>query len=278
MYIAFLDESGIGSKQSNFFMLGALCIDDEVLKDIGKGVRDIKNKFSIPPDVEIKWSITQTNEQLAKKGLQPIIYLTHKEIKKQLLNLIMQFDQNKIFILWIISPLIFYTNQKWRSYDYALNILLKKLKENIDGYKTTGIVLIDELSGLAVGMNATQIRGLMENYIHTFQKDEDNSSLTLFVPNVNSTISYGHQVNDILIGAISYYLYKIHQPKDDVTTEIIDYINQLSKNIPANFRNDKKVAVLNAGIMIYPQKQIRQDLKRVMKKTYDCLYRDFKFG
>jgi len=277
MYVAFLDESGIGSKQSNFFMLGALCINDEALKDIGKGVRDIKNSFKIPPDVEIKWSISQTNELLAKKSLQPITYETHKEIKKQLINLIMQLDQDKVFILWAISPLAFYIKFKWRSYDYALNVLLKKLKENLEGYKTTGIVLIDELSGLAVGMSAPEIRNLMEDYIHTFQGDEQNSSLTLFVPSVNSTISYGHQVNDIIIGAISYYLYKIHQPKDDVTPDIIDYINQLSKNIPANFRSDKKNAVYNAGIMLYPKRIIREDLKIIMKKTYDCLYRDFHY-
>lgn len=273
MKIFFIDESGV-SQDSPFFILGAVCIEENILKKINNDIGLIKSKNNIPPHVEIKWSLSDTNKQMRKAGLSDLNSLQHGTIKGELLDIICQYKVEDLSAMWYLSPREFFIQQKWRSYDHAMNIILKKCNDClITKNNETGIVLIDELTGLGSTLPSGQVRQLLKTYVLNYQSQHINDSLSLIIPNVDSGLSFGHQLNDILVGLFGYYLGHIHGIcKGDVSP----YLKKICNNVKANFYG-QNIGAFNAGINIYPKDPHRTDLKNLIQKTYTCLTRDFNF-
>ncbi len=271
MKLFFIDESGV-SQNSPFFILGAVCIEENILKEINNKISLIKVKNNIPPDIEIKWSLSDTNKQMTKAGLNLLDSKQHGIIKGELLNIICQYTVDQLSIIWYLSPREFFIQEKWRSYDHALNILLKKCNDCLINNET-GIVLIDELTGLGSTLPSGQVRQFLKTYVLNYQSQHVNDSLSLIVPNVDSGISYGHQLNDILVGILCYYLGSIHgYNKGDVR----QHIKNICGNLRANFYSPM-IGAYNTGINIYPKTLHKIELEKLIEKTYTCLTRDFNF-
>jgi hypothetical protein len=274
MFTFFVDESGITS-DSRWFILSTTCIDGDLLKEVGVELDKIKTDFGLPPSIEIKWNLRDTNSILQKNNISPLTDPQHTEIKKKILKIVSD-RSSGIKIYLYLSPRVWFSQQRWRSYDYALNVVLKKFKRLAVREGTLGFVLLDELSGLAAGLKKEEIRILLQTYIHNFFTLPENRALSLIIPQVNSCISCGHQINDIVAGLLNYYLQNYDKTLA-IRSQIVQSIRSISGNIPSNFQRGSSTAVLNAGLFVYPQNPQVEGLQEMMQELYSYLGTDFGF-
>lgn len=269
MYTFFVDETAIDDL-CPFFVLSILCVKDTYLPKLGNDIKKIKNKYSIPPHIEIKWNNSQTNRKMKKMGLSLDTGVLN-DIKSEILSIITNGDPDEIFFYWYMSPKLFYQGNKLRSYEFGINDVFEEMKSYVEKKDTMGIVLIDELSGLGTNLNRSKIREFMEGYVNQLMIDDKNSSLPIILTNINSNMSHGHQVNDILGGVFSYYLISIHNENTAMNPVIIKKIKKLIPNI----KNASSGKIIGNGIMIYPLNPHRIDLQKLIIDTKNSIKGDF---
>lgn len=276
MYTLYLDETKI---ENAFFVVGGLIVEDFASKELKDSLFLIKNSLEskiIPPDIEIKWNYSQTKHSIEKQTKLEYTQEEHTQLKTKIIDTLVHQD-NISGIVYII-PANLYENNGWRSYSLAFNIILGKFQAFLAEKNSTGQVLIDELSGITWRNADNQIQNLSRNDIQN-QLDlyivnaYTNGTGRILLdricgiyPQINSSISIGHQFNDIFLGITNYYI----QNFQNDTPLCREMFNNIKDVFWSSFTNSAgQIANLNKGINLYPQSDLAHtssNLYKLMQK------------
>jgi len=283
MLLYSVDESGVDTR-SEFFIFGGITVPDRSVFGLINIINDAKKNFRpfrIPKEVEIKWNYYSTNQKIKKALRREISREQHTEIKNDIICEVAKRSRDEFGIFIYLVPYKFFVNDGWRSYQIAMNICFTKFEEYLSKINEYGIVLIDELQGLktkdedgkTIDLSKERLRGHILFYILNLYEagtgKKQISHIPLIIPNIISTLSGLHQLNDLILGAFQYYLQYVFQdvPERELAVQIVKkYIG----NLHVNFEDSNIIAALNCGINIYPQKS-NPKWSRVLQGAYDLI-------
>jgi len=283
MLLYSVDESGIDTR-SEFFIFGGITVPDHSVFELMNIINDAKKNFKpfrIPKEVEIKWNYYSTNQQIKKALKREISREQHTEIKNNIICEVAKRSRDEFGIFIYLVPYKFFVNDGWKSYQIAMNICFAKFEDYLSKKNQYGIVLIDELQGLktkdedgkTIDLSKQRLRGHILFYILNLYEagtgKKQISHIPLIIPNIVSTLSGLHQINDLILGAFQYYLQYVFQdvPERGLAVQIVQkYI----RNLHVNFEDSNIIAALNCGINIYPQKS-NPKWSGSLKKAYDLI-------
>lgn len=280
MFVYCADEVGV-EKTSNFFIFGGITVPDYAISELVDKVDETKKnfyKFPLPRDVEIKWNLRETNKQLKKSVNQTITSQEHKKLKENILEVAKR-GRDDLGIFLCAVPYQFFINDGWRCYYMAMNVCFGRFEDYLRTKKDFGIVLIDEITsvkgknekGMRVDLTKEELREYLLDYVLSLYESGTGkkavSQIPLIIPNVISTLSGLHQINDIVLGAFQYYLrYAFRKGKErDIAVQTV---KKFLRNFHVNFEGPDKIAALNCGINIYPQK-INENWSPKLKKSFE---------
>lgn len=266
MFLYCADESSSDTR-GDFFVFGGITVQDYAIAEIVKNIDDIKKaklSFPLPREVEIKWNYEKTQKIIKKAIQKEITKEEHKQIKEAILEEVAKRGRDDVGIFLYTIPYQFFKNDGWNSYRMAMNICFGKFEDYLTKKNNYGIVLIDELGGIKTkddsgeSINLTQydIRGHILFYILNLYESGTGKKkiphIPLIIPNIISTLSGLHQVNDLVLGAFQYYLQYVFTdgPEKNLAKNIVQ---KFIRNFHVNFESPDKIAALNCGVCVYPQ-------------------------
>jgi len=261
-----IDESNIKKDEKfEFFVYGGLIVDDSEIRVLSKQLIDIKRSFNIEEKRPIKWP----NFNWDNKGqLDPEI---HAKIKEAVLVLVNK-SSSKIIIY--LSPHDFYHTwnialgfklksrmdpEKYlRAQKYAINVCLNKFNLYLSELKENGMVLADSF--------VEQFNHVLTEHclsLYPDGKDRKLDKIIYPVVQVNNECSEIHQINDVILGAITFSMREMAQ--------------NFMPIIKDNFwgaSEDGFSTILNKGINIYPREiktpQLKEKIGK-LKEKFDRL-------
>jgi len=178
-------------------------------------------------------------------------------------------------------PYKFFVNNGWQSYQIAMNVCFGKFENYLAKKNQYGIVLIDELEsvktkderGDVVNLTKNQLRGHILFYVLSLYESGTGKTkiphIPLILPNVISTLSGLHQINDLVIGAFQYYLQHAFQNGPEHATAV-NTVKSIIRNFHVNFESPDKVAALNCGLNLYPQNK-NESWSDDLKTAFDLI-------
>jgi len=283
MFLYCVDETSSDSR-GDFFVFGGVTIPDHAVSELVKIVDDTKKDFrpiSIPREVEIKWNYQTTRQALQKSIKQEISREQHTELKSKILAEVAKRGRDDIGIYLYVVPYKFFVNNGWQSYQMAMNVCFGKFENYLAKKNQYGIVLIDELEGIktkdeeggVVHLTKNQLRGHILFYVLNLYESGTGKTeiphIPLILPNVISTLSGLHQINDLVIGAFQYYLQYAFQSGPERTVAV-NTVKTIVRNFHVNFESPDKVAALNCGLNIYPQNK-NESWSNELKTAFDLV-------
>lgn len=283
MFLYCVDETSSDTR-GDFFVFGGVSVPDHAIFELVKAVDDVKKGFepmSIPREVEIKWNYQKTKQALQKSIKQEISREQHTELKSKILAEVAKKGRDDIGIFLYVVPYKFFVNNGWQSYQMAMNVCFGKFEGYLAKKNQYGIVLIDELEGIktksdqgdTINLTKNQLRGHILFYVLNLYESGTGKTaiphIPLILPNVISTLSGLHQINDLVIGAFQYYLQYVFQngPERAVAVETV---KSIVRNFHVNFESPDKVAALNCGLNIFPQNK-NESWSDELKKAFDLV-------
>ena len=283
MILYCVDETSSDSR-GDFFVFGGITVPDHAVFDLVKAVDDVKKAFrllSIPREVEIKWNYQTTQQALQKSNKENLTREQHTELKSKILNEVSKRGRDDIGIFLYVIPYKFFVNDGWQSYQMAMNVCFGKFEKYLAKKKQYGIVLIDELEGIKtkndggdqINLTKNQLRGHILFYVlNLYEKGTGKTEIPhipLILPNVISTLSGLHQINDLVIGSFQYYLQYALQdgPERD---KAVNVVKSIVRNFHVNFESPDKVAAINCGLNIFPQNK-NESWSAGLKTAFDLI-------
>jgi len=283
MILYCVDETSSDSR-GDFFVFGGITVPDHAVSNLVKAIDDVKKGFKplrIPREVEIKWNYHKTKNALRKSIKQEITKEQHTELKSKILEEVAKRGKEEVGIFIYLIPYQFFINNGWQSYQMAMNVCFGKFENYLARKNQYGIVLIDELEGVKtkneqgeiIDLTKRKLRGHILFYVlNLYERGTGKIEIPhipLILPNVISTLSGLHQMNDLVIGAFQYYLQYVFQ--DSPEREIaVKTLKSIVRNFHVNFESPDKIAALNCGLNIYPQKE-NKAWSKSLKKSFELI-------
>lgn len=240
------DETNVSKDDKlQFFIYGGLIVDENDLGLLSRKILAIKQGFNVKKERAVKWN----NANWHNEGM--LDSETHAKLKETVLKTVARSNAK---IVVYLSPHDFYhesslfdllrrTNfnkEKYmRSQEYAINACLAKFDKYLKESGSKGMVLADMFqdeykAGLAKHCFALYPNGIdvpLENIIYPVMQVADEYSQI-------------HQVNDIVLGAISYSLRELSK----------NFLPVIRDNFWRGARSGE-VTIMDFGINIYPKKE-----------------------
>jgi hypothetical protein len=252
MKIYFTDETNTSQNpDQGFFIYGGIVVDESELRPLSIGILSIKEKLGIPKERPIKWPNTKW-KQCGK--LDPIL---HANVKEEILSL---FTKSSSKIIICLSPQNFYHKPKIipiglryvidedkqkQAQEYALNVSLSKFDQYLRSLGCIGIVMADEFAdNLKAHLSA--------HCFKIFPDGTDNryyENVVYPVIQLNNEYSQIHQINDVVLGAISHSLMELAN----------NFLPRLASQFWSSDPNDKST-ILRYGFNVYPINPRTQEL------------------
>ena len=251
------------SGEHKFCIYGGLLLSESKFKELAKFIYKLKDRYLLPQKLELKWRFGSVWQNMIKIGRiksgitkesHPELFKGLKEdydkIKDEILNKI---SQSKARIIVVIRPseLLQATHEK--DIEYSIKAVAQKFEKILRKEKKLGIILADELPPKIKKNDAI-------NYEYILDLCSSGTGLitldyvTLIIPTIDSCISPAHQVNDIILGAIQYYILELIRKIRDPNWNM-DIAKGLMKKIAKNFHVSSPGGyVINNGILLYPPK------------------------
>ncbi len=268
MFLYCVDETSSDTR-GDFFVFGGITVPDHAIAELVKAVDDAKKSFqpiSIPREVEIKWNYQKTKQAILKSIKKEISREQHIELKSRILSEVAKRGRDDVGIFLYVVPYKFFINDGWQSYQMAMNVCFGKFENYLAKKNQYGIILIDELEGIKtkndqgdiINLTKNELRGHILFYVLSLYESGTGktkiSHIPIILPNVISTLSGLHQINDLIIGAFQYYLQYVFKDNNSPERAIaVDIVKSIVRNFHVNFESPDKVAALNCGLNIYPQ-------------------------
>lgn len=266
MFLYCVDEAS-NDPRGEFFVFGGITVQDYAIVSLVKAIDNIKKTclgFSLPREVEIKWNFEKTKRIIKKATQKEITKEQHVLIKNAILSEVSKLGKDDLGITLYIVPYHFFTNDGWKSYQIAMNICFGKFEDYLTRKNSYGIVLIDELQGIktkntagkSIDLSKDELRGHILFYILSLYESGTGKKtiphIPLIIPNIISTLSGLHQINDLILGSFQYYLQYVFSTNGTRRLSI-SIVTKFIRNFHVNFESPDKIAALNCGISIYPQ-------------------------
>ncbi|MFA5261941.1 MAG: hypothetical protein WC450_12000 [Candidatus Omnitrophota bacterium] len=270
MFTFFADESYVDGGEAREYKLsiyGGLILDEDSFRKLTNFIYDLKDSYVYPQELELKWRFEKVWDNMRKIGRidKSITKTTHPELFRSLKN---DYDELKKKVLNEVSgsaakiiiavrPDGFLNISNRKSIEYSIGAAARKFEKLLEREGKFGIILADELPK-KVKDNAVM------DYEYIIQLCCRGSNAVSFhhlisiVPTINSNVSPIHQINDIVLGAVQYYILEFIRKINDPSRDM-----DLAKSLVTQFKDNfyKSIDnryIINSGILLYPPKNTRR--------------------
>ena len=271
MITFFTDESIAdkgGAEEYKMSIYGGLILSELSFKELNKYVYQLKDRYVLPQQLEIKWNFEQYWKNMRKVGYlekdvtkktHPSLYESfredHKKLKNQILEKVAATD---LEIIVVIRPNKLLRATEEQEVKYSIAALARKFEKLLQAKNELGIMLADELEEK---INPDAV--IKYEYILELCSRGSGSvsfdRLISIVPTIYSHVSPIHQINDIVLGAIQFYILEFIRKLENPAKNV-DVSKEILEKIVGKFlRSDRGSYVINNGILMYPPKVNRHN-------------------
>ena len=269
MFIFFTDETKVQGEEGHNYDLsiyGGLVLDKDQIRELTNFIYKLKDRYFYPQELELKWRFKTVWEQMKKLKIsedfkyeeKPNLYTGIKEdyeiVKNEILEKI---SQSSVNIVVAIRPNGLLHTSEEKNIEYSVGAVTKKFRKILDDHDKTGVILADELRKKLSNDDTIDYQYILK----LGSSDRQNiivDRLLLIVPTVDSCISPIHQINDILLGAIQYYILEFMRKLKDENWDTSMAKDLFSKIVKKFYKSKKGGYIINNGILLYPPKNSRR--------------------
>ncbi len=262
------DESNITKDDKfEFFVYGGLIIDELEIRKLSEKLLELKSNFNIAKERPIKWPNVNWNKQgeldsdvnkkikekilgaVSLSGCRILIYLAphdfYHEYKIKIANL------TDIKISSYIDP-----KKYIKAQTYALNVCSQKFNKFLESINEVGMILADNFENSNPKEIIKHCSSLYTDGVK-YSSGVNTSLDRIVVPilQVNNEYSHIHQVNDVVIGAITYSMREMSE----------NFLPIIKNNFWAGKFGDSNT-IINYGINIYPKSTTTLEMTDKIKK------------
>lgn len=292
MLIFFTDESlvqGNGSKPYGLSIYGGLVLSEIDFRDLTKFLYKLKENYVYPQELDLKWRFASVWENMKKIGYldkkitkanDPDLYNSLKEDYDKLkAEIIQQVAKSNAKIILAIRPNKLLNASSEQVIDYSIQAVSRKFEKLLEREGEFGLILADELQPRLKKEDVINYQYILE-LCHLGSGQKAFERVINIVPTIDSCISPIHQINDIILGVMQYYMLEFMRRLEDDSYNI-DQANKLLLQIKDNFYKASSGGyIINSGILLYPPKINRQSTRAgaFLNKLEDQLKRDFNIN
>lgn len=271
MYIFFTDETKSQGKEGREYDLsiyGGLILEKKQIKDLTNFVYDLKDSYLYPQTLELKWRFKTVWDNMKKVGFiseefmyrnKPDLYNSVKDdyniLKSRIINKI---ASSSVKIVVAIRPNRLLHASEEKDIEYSVGAITKKFKKILLDHDKCGIILADELRKKLSSNDVIDYQYILDLCSSNSQRI-DNDRLLQIVPTVDSCISPIHQINDILLGYIQYYMLEFMRKLNNENWDMTRAKEFLSKIVDKFHKSRTGGYIINNGILLYPPKNTRRE-------------------
>lgn len=272
MLIFFSDESlikGDGAAAYGIALYGGLILDKCQFKEMSDLVFKLKKKYLYPQELDLKWRFASVWENLKKvhftgdlatatKSSHPEAYESFKSdyerFKEDLLNEVSGHDVKFVIA---IRPNKLLNASDEQNIKYSIEAVARKFEKILEKENELGVILADELRRRVSSEEKIDYQYILD-LCNKGSKDTIFKRLISIVPTINSGVSPVHQLNDILLGVVQYYIFQyIRKLKDQIVNN--DEAKRLFAKLVKIFYKTNGKYTINSGVILYPPRNTRRD-------------------
>lgn len=255
----FTDESVVKGQVSIY---GGLILSEPSLIELSRYIYDLKDSYSLSQELEIKWRyetywqnmvqigyLDKSFTRKTKPGLYKSIKEDHKNLKQKILNKVANADLQIVVCIRPDELLGATTEQKVK---YPIADVARKFEKVLDARDEYGIIFADELQKKIRSDDVIDHQYILQLCLR-------RGRIISIVPTVNSKISPVHQINDVVLGCINFYILEFIRRNADPNRDCSTAINLLKMIQPKFLTSADGVHVINSGILLYPPKNSRSN-------------------
>ena len=138
--------------------------------------------------------------------------------------------------------------------------IFKKFRKILVDHDKCGIILADELRKRLKDTDVINYEYIL-NSCSLNRQNLDDGKLLLVVPTVDSCISPIHQINDILLGAIQYYMLEFMRKLNNDNWDMSRANSIFNKIVDKFYKSRNGGYIINNGILLYPPKITRRETR-----------------
>ncbi|MDD4290061.1 MAG: hypothetical protein PHH83_02165 [Patescibacteria group bacterium] len=271
MYIFFTDESKTQGEEGKVYDLsvyGGLVLDKEQTQELTNYIYDLKDSYLYPQTLELKWRFKTVWDKMKKVGFiseeitakdKPESYESFKNDYETLKNKILDKVANSsVKIVVAIRPNRLLHASEEQDIEYSVGAITKKFRKILVDHDKCGIILADELRKKLRDSDIINYEYIL-NSCSSNRQNLDGGKLLLVVPTIDSCISPIHQINDILLGVIQYYILEFMRKLNDDDWDMSNARNMLNKIVDKFYKSRSGGYIINNGILLYPPKITRKE-------------------
>lgn len=273
MYIFFTDESKVQGRDGKGYRLsiyGGLVLEKEQIQELTNYIYDLKDSYLYPQTLELKWGFKPVWENMKKVGFiqndftprnEPDLYKNlqsdYEEVKSKILDKI---AASAVKIVIAIRPNKLLGASEEKDIEYSVGAITKKFRKILVDHDKCGIILADELKKRLKDTDVIDYEYIL-NSCSSNRQNLDGGKLLLVVPTVDSCVSPIHQINDILLGAIQYYMLSFMRKLNDDTWDMSKANSLVTKIADKFYKSRNGGYIINNGILLYPPKITRRETR-----------------
>lgn len=273
MLTFFADESiadNGGAEEYKVSIYGGLILTDEIFASLTKFFYKLKDRYVIPQEAEIKWTFRSYWDNLKAVGhidssftkeSQPNAYKSfqkdHLQMKSEILD---EVAKSGAEIVVAIRPNKLLNASDEQVVEYSIRAVAKKFEKVLVREDDFGIILADELPK-RINLQAVIDHQYILDLCCRGAGAGSFDRVISIVPTVNSHVSPVHQINDVALGALQFYILEFVRKLKNPTKNT-DLARDIVKKIVKNFHSaNDGMFIINNGILLYPPKITRINSK-----------------
>jgi hypothetical protein len=288
MLIFFTDESLAdrgGAEAHQVSIYGGLILSEKTFYDLTTFLYQLKDNYVFRQEVEVKWNFdgfwdnlrkVQLNKSVTRKS-HPQLYESYKpdflRFKQEILEKVSQSDAE---IIVAVRPNKLLNASEKQIVEYSIDAVARKFEKVLERRNECGIILADELPKRVDPTAVIDYQYVLQLCCRG-SRGVAFRRLLAIMPTMNSHLSPIHQINDIILGALQFYVLEFIRSQSDPsrTTEKAKLI--LEKIVPKFHRAIGGKYVINNGVLMYPPKITRRNTQagRFMTALEEQLKTDF---
>jgi hypothetical protein len=272
MLTFFTDESIVekgGAEEHRVSIYGGVVLKEATFKDLTQFLYKAKDRYVWPQESEIKWRFKTFWDYLRKtdfvaftKESNPTGYTALKSdydrFKREILE---EVGKSDAVIVIAIRPNHLVRASEEQRVEYSIAAVARKFEKILTQENEFGVILADELPK-EINPSASIDHQYILNLCCRGSKSMPFDRLISIVPTINSTISPIHQINDVVLGAVQYYILEfIRQLKDP--SHDMTMAKSLVQLVAKRFHTAAAGRfVINNGVLLYPPRASRYGTAR----------------
>ncbi len=260
--LIFVTDESIGGKNNDFSIYGGLILGEQSFRNLTTFIYDLKKRYVYPQHLELKWTFRDVFENMKRVGYvgknvtrstDPNLYNSLKSdydrLKEEILD---EISKSKSKIVVAIRPNQLLKTNLARNTEYSIGAVARKFEKVLAINNKFGVILADELIPRVNNTETIDYQYIIELCCNGSYNVSFNKMISI-IPTVNSHASPVHQINDILLGAIQFYILEFIRGSTNSNLAK----NLLNKIVGNFYRSTGGKYVINNGILLYPPKNNR---------------------